>query len=59
MLSLNRHLTKINLSGNYEFILIDMIMIIIGNKFNELDVLQLVEAFEVNKTIVYSFNMNY
>ncbi len=59
MLSLNRHLTKINLSGNCEFILIDMIMIIIGNKFNELDVLQLVEAFEVNKTIVYSFNMNY
>jgi len=59
MLSLNRHLTKINLSGNCEFILIDMIMIIIGNKFNELDVLQLVEAFEVNKTIIYSFNMNY
>jgi hypothetical protein len=59
MLSLNRHLIKINLSGMTIIIVNMIIIIIIGNKFNELDVLPLIEAFEVNKAIVYSFNINH
>jgi hypothetical protein len=51
MLTLNRNLKKINLSGIVKY-LYEIVGLLcdyysIGNKFNELDAAQLIEAFEV------------
>jgi len=49
MIASNQHLRKINLSGMRVIIVntFGRIFIVLGNKFNELDVTELVEAFDV------------
>jgi hypothetical protein len=48
MFKINRNLKKLNLSGMWRIRMNLVMNVFIGNKFNELDVVQLIEAFEVN-----------
>lgn len=60
MLTLNRNLKRINLSGNGgdEFHRIESKDFFLGNKFSDADTEQLVDAFEVDQSIDNPFNLS-